>query len=71
MKKELTDYEKVMYKFAYECALKGIDVEKTLGTIWNISKEVFEKVINLTNKNYEFLKKCRENQNNLGDDDCE
>ena len=60
-----------MYKFAYECALKEIDIEQTLGTILNISKEVFEIVINLTNKNYEYLKKCRENSNNLGDDDCE
>lgn len=71
MKNQLTDYEKVMYKFAYECALKGIDIEETLGTIWNISKEVFEIVTNLTNKNYEYLKKCRENSHNLGDVDCE
>ena len=28
MKNQLTDYEKVMYKFAYECALKGIDMEE-------------------------------------------
>ena len=71
MKNQLTDYEKVMYKFAYECALKGIDIEELLGTIWNVSKEFLENVINLTNKNYEYLKKCRENSNNLGDDDCE
>ena len=71
MKKELSDYEKIMYKFAYESALKGIDIEETLGIIWNISKEVSEIVTNLTNKNYEYLKKCRENSNNLGDDDCE
>ena len=67
MKNQLTDYEKAMYKFAYECALKRIDIEELLGTIWNVSKEVFDKVVNLTNKNYEFLKKCREN--NLKDGD--
>lgn len=71
MKNQLTDYEKAMYKFAYECALKGIDIEETFGSVWNLTKEVFEIVINLTNKNYEYLKKCRENSNNLGDDDCE
>ena len=71
MKKELSDYEKIMYKFAYESALKGIDIEETLGIIWNISKEVSEIVTNLTNKNYEYLKKCKKNSNNLGDDDCE
>lgn len=60
MKNELTDYEKVMYKFAYECALKGIDIEELLGTIWNVSKDIFETIVNLTNKNYEYLKRCRE-----------
>lgn len=63
--KELSDYEKAMYKFAYECALKGIDIEETLGTIWNVSKEIFETIIKLTNKNYEFLKKCREERNKV------
>lgn len=63
---ELSEYEKAMYKFAYECALKGIDIEETLGTIWNISKEVFEIVTNLTNKNYEYLKKCREERDKVG-----
>ena len=71
MKNQLTDYEKLMYKFAYECASKGIDIEETFGAVWNLTKEVFEIVINLTNKNYEYLKKCRENSNNLGADDCE
>lgn len=56
---KLTDYEKTMYKFAYECALKGIDIEETLGVVWNVTKEVFEIIVNLTNKNYEYLKKCR------------
>lgn len=60
--KELTEYEKAMYKFAYECALKGIDIEETLGTIWNITKELFEATVNLTKKNYEFLKRCRDNK---------
>lgn len=60
MKNELTDYEKAMYKFAYECALKGIDIEELLGTIWNVSKDIFETIVNLTNKNYEYLKKCRD-----------
>ena len=57
MNKEMSDYEKAMYKFAYECALKGLDIEELLGTLWNVSKEAFDKVVNLTNKNYEFLKK--------------
>lgn len=57
---KITDYEKVMYKFAYECALKGIDIEETLGVVRNVTKEIFEIVINLTNKNYEYLKKCRD-----------
>ena len=68
MKNQLTDYEKAMYKFAYECALKGIDIEETFGAVWNVSKEFLGNVINLTNKNYEHLKKCIENSNNLGDD---
>ena len=57
-KKELSDYEKELYKFANQCALKGIDIEETLGAVWNLTKEVFEEVINLTNKNYDYLKKC-------------
>lgn len=61
MNNELTDYEKTMYKFAYECALKGIDIEETFGAVWNFTKEVFEVVTKLTNKNYEYLTRCREN----------
>lgn len=63
---KLTDYEKAMYKFAYECALKGIDIEETLGVVWNVTKEVFEIIVNLTNKNYEYLKKCREERDKVG-----
>ena len=59
--KELTEYEKEMYKFSYECALKGIDIEETFGAVWNFTKEYFEVVTKLTNKNYEFLQKCRGN----------
>lgn len=57
---ELSDYEKELYKFAKECALKGIDIEQTFGPVWNLAKEAFELIVNLTNKNYDFLKKCRE-----------
>lgn len=67
MNEELTDYEKIMYKFAYECALKGIDIEELFGIIRNVTKEAFETIINLTNKNYEHLKKCRDNSKD-GDD---
>lgn len=56
--RELSDYEKELYKFANECALKGIDIEKTFEAVWNLTKEFFEMVNNLTNKNYDFLKKC-------------
>lgn len=64
--RELSDFEKELYKFANECALKGIDIEETFGAVWNLTKEVFETVVNLTNKNYDFLKKCL----NHGSDDC-
>ncbi len=64
--KELSDYEKELYKFANECAFKGIDIEDTFGAVWSLTKEVFETVINLTNKNYDFLKKCL----NHGSDNC-
>lgn len=62
MNKELSEYEKEMYKFAYECALKGIDIEKTIGAVWGLTREVFKAVIDLTNKNYDYLKKCRNNE---------
>jgi hypothetical protein len=64
--RELSDCEKKLYKFANECALKGIDIEDTFGSVWNLTKETFETIINLTNKNYDFLKKCL----NHGSDDC-
>ncbi len=31
--RELSDYEKKLYKFANECALKGIDIEDTFGSV--------------------------------------
>lgn len=64
--RELSDFEKELYKFANECAFKGIDIENTFETVWNLTKEGFETVINLTNKNYDFLKKCI----NYEGDDC-
>ena len=57
---------KELYKFANECAFKGIDIENTFEAVWNLTKEGFETVINLTNKNYDFLKKCI----NYEGDDC-
>lgn len=60
------EFEKELYKFANECALKGIDIEDTFESVWNLTKEVIEAVNNLTNKNYDFLKKCL----NHGSDDC-
>lgn len=63
--RELSDYEKELYKFAIEYALKGIDIEETFEAVWNLTKELFEPIIILTNKNYNFLKK---NINHEGDD---
>lgn len=60
MIKELTEYEKEMYKFAYECALKGIDIEQVFGAVWGFTKEYFQVITELTNKNYEFLTRCRD-----------
>lgn len=51
----MTDYEKELYKFAFECAKNGIDIEETFGAIWNITKDVFETITKLANKNYEYL----------------
>lgn len=55
-----SEWEKEMYKFAYECAIKGIDIEETLGTFINTYKGVFDIIIKQTNKNYDYLLKCRE-----------
>lgn len=62
MSRNENDKEKTLYRFALECAKNGIDLEKTLGNIFNLAKDVFEQVYHLTNKNYEFLKKGFENE---------
>lgn len=55
-----SEWEKQMYKFAYECAIKGIDIEETLGNFINTYKDVLEIIIKQTTKNYDYLLKCRE-----------
>lgn len=55
-----SEWEKEMYKFAYECAIRGIDIEETLETFINTCKDVFDIVSKQTNKNYDYLVKCRE-----------
>lgn len=55
-----SEWEQQMYKFAYECAIKGIDIEETLGNFINTYKDVLEIIIKQTNKNYDYLLKCRE-----------
>lgn len=56
--RKLSDCKKELYKFANECALKGVDIEKTFEAVWNLTKDSFEMINNLTNKNYDFLKRC-------------
>ena len=46
---EMSKQDKQLYKMAYECSLKGIDIEKSL----NITQE---EVVVLTYKNFMFLK---------------
>lgn len=55
-----SEWEQQMYKFAYECAIKGIDIEEMLETFINTYKGVFDIVIKQTNKNYDYLLKFRE-----------
>ena len=55
-----SELEKQMYKFAYECAIKGVDIEETLGQFINTYKDILEMVIKQTKKNYDYLLKCRE-----------
>ena len=47
-----SEWEQQMYKFAYECAIKGIDIEETLETFINTYKDVLEIIIKQTNKKY-------------------
>lgn len=51
--------DKKIYEFALNCALKGIDIEDTINSAWNSIKELIEPVIELTNKNYQFLSSCK------------
>lgn len=60
---EFTEYVEKINERIHEI-LK--DDEEAFGAVWNLTKEVFEIVNNLTNKNYDFLKKCL----NHGSDDC-
>ena len=55
-----SEWEKQMYKFAYECAIKGIDIEETLENLINTYKDVYEIIIKQTTKNYDYLLKYRE-----------
>ena len=55
-----SEWEKQMYKFAYECAIKGVDIEKTLEKFINTYKDVLEIIIKQTNKNYNYLLKYLE-----------
>ena len=55
-----SEWEQQMYKIAYECAIKGIDIEETLGNFINTYEGVFDIIIKQTNKNYDYLLKCRE-----------
>ena len=54
-----SEWEQQMYKFAYECAIRGIDIEETLETFINTYEDILEIVIKQTNKNYDYLLKYR------------
>ena len=54
------EWEKQMYEFAYEWAIKGIEIEETLGNFIDTYKDVLEIIIKQTTKNYDYLLKCRE-----------
>ena len=47
----MSEWEKQMYKFAYECAIKGIDIEETFENFINTYKDVLEIIIKQTTKN--------------------
>ena len=54
----MTEFQKEMYKFAYYCAINGIDIEADLGNKWGTSKEQFLKTVQATYKNFGFLHGC-------------
>lgn len=58
----MSDLEKEIHKFAYECATKGVDIEETINSITKNYGEIINAIIKLEEKNYNYLLKFAKNK---------